>query len=196
MSEDVSAPSHSRRLAREIAFQALYVCKVGGTELKEAQKIAISRHTLAPDSVEFVTTLVTGVADHAERLDSIISPFLADGWTLSRIAISDHVILQIAAFEILEMPEMPPKVTISQAVELAKRFGSSESGRFVNGVLASLLPQTPKANWEGQIITDDFQESEPEPNVIELEFDAAGEEPAEEDAKVGAWVIKREDEPI
>jgi transcription antitermination protein NusB len=119
---------------------------------------------------------------------------LAGGWTLSRIAISDLIVLQIAAYELFYIEEMPPKVTISQAVELAKRFGSSESGAFVNGVLGNLLLQSPKADYEAPILVDPEPE---EDNVIVL-HDPDEEKPEEdsEEVVVGSWVIKNEsDEP-
>jgi N utilization substance protein B len=197
MPETDITPSNSRRLAREVAYQSLYMAKIGGLSQTEAQQIAESRHTLSADSKEFITNLVTGVIAEHEALDQQLEPLLAEGWTLSRIAVSDHVILHIAAYELLHLPDMPPKVTISQAVDLAKRFGSAESGRFVNGVLANLLVQSPKSNWEAPIVDDSIPESE----VIELDFapdpdEEPTEEPIEESVTAGSWVIKRDDEPI
>jgi transcription antitermination protein NusB len=197
MPETDITPSNSRRLAREVAYQSLYMAKIGGLSQTEAQQIAESRHTLSADSIEFITNLVTGVIAEHEALDQQLEPLLAEGWTLSRIAVSDHVILHIAAYELLHLPDMPPKVTISQAVDLAKRFGSAESGRFVNGVLANLLVQSPKSNWEAPIVDDSIPESE----VIELDFapdpdEEPTEEPIEESVTAGSWVIKRDDEPI
>lgn len=197
MPESDITPSNSRRLAREVAYQSLYMAKIGGLSQSEAQQIAESRHTLSADSKQFITNLVTGVIAEHEALDQQLEPLLAEGWTLSRIAVSDHVILHIAAFELLHLPDMPPKVTISQAVDLAKRFGSAESGRFVNGVLANLLIQSPKSNWKAPIVDDSIPESE----VIELDFapdpdEEPSEEPNEESVTAGSWVIKRDDEPI
>lgn len=197
MPESDITPSNSRRLAREVAYQSLYMAKIGGLSQSEAQQIAESRHTLSADSRQFITNLVTGVIAEHEALDQQLEPLLAEGWTLSRIAVSDHVILHIAAYELLHLPDMPPKVTISQAVDLAKRFGSAESGRFVNGVLANLLLQSPKSNWESLIVDDSIPESE----VIELDFapdpdEEPSEEPNEESITAGSWVIKRDDEPI
>jgi N utilization substance protein B len=197
MPETDITPSNSRRLAREVAYQSLYMAKIGGLSQSDAQKIAESRHTLSADSKQFITNLVTGVIAEHETLDQQLEPLLAEGWTLSRIAVSDHVILHIAAYELLHLPDMPPKVTISQAVDLAKRFGSAESGRFVNGVLANLLIQSPKSNWEAPIVDDSIPESE----VIELDFapdpdEEPSEEPNEESVTAGSWVIKRDDEPI
>ncbi|MFM9872635.1 MAG: transcription antitermination factor NusB [Fimbriimonadaceae bacterium] len=196
MSEpEVSNQSHSRRLAREVAFQTLYMQKVGNPDMDSALAAATSRHQLSSVAAEFVQTIVKGINETYEELDGKIAPLLAGGWTLGRIAISDHVVLQIAAYELFHLEDMPPKVTISQAVDLAKRFGSAESGAFVNGVLGNLLTQSPKADWEAPILVDPELE---EDNVIVL-HDPDEEKPEDESEEVvvGSWVIKNEsDEPI
>lgn len=196
MSETVvpANQSHSRRLAREVAFQTLYMQRVGNPDMESALTVASSRHILSGPAAEFVRTIVAGINETYEELDSKIEPLLAGGWTLSRIAISDLIVLQIAAYELFHIDEMPPKVTISQAVELAKRFGSSESGSFVNGVLGNLLLQSPKADWEAPILVDPEPE---EDNVIVL-HDPDEEKPEEdsEEVVVGSWVIKNESEEI
>jgi transcription antitermination protein NusB len=189
-----SNQSHSRRLAREVSFQTLYMQRVGNPDMESALTVASSRHDLSGPATEFVRTIVTGINETYEELDRKIEPLLAGGWTLSRIAISDLIVLQIAAYELFYIEEMPPKVTISQAVELAKRFGSSESGAFVNGVLGNLLLQSPKADYEAPILVDPEPE---EDNVIVL-HDPDEEKPEEdsEEVVVGSWVIKNEsDEP-
>lgn len=195
MSEpEISNQSHSRRLAREVAFQTLYMQKVGNPDMKLALASATSRHHLSNVASEFVETIVKGVNNTYEELDRMIEPLLKGGWSLDRIAISDHVVLQIAAYELFHLEEMPPKVTISQAVDLAKRFGSAESGAFVNGVLGNLLNQSPKAGWEAPILVD----PEPEEDNLILLHDPDEEKPEEETEEVivGSWVIKNEsDEP-
>ncbi len=195
-----SNQSHSRRLAREVAFQSLYMQRVGNPDMESAIAAATSRHVLSGVATEFVRTIVEGINKTYEELDAKIEPLLAGGWTLARIAISDLIVLQIAAYELFHLEDMPPKVTISQAVELAKRFGTSESGAFVNGVLGNLLLQSPKADWEAPILVDPEPE---EDNVIVL-HDPDEEKPEEESQEVvvGSWVIKNEteepaeDEPI
>lgn len=188
------APSHSRRLAREVAFQAIYMSMVGGVEIERALEVALSRHTLAEDAESFVHDLVTGVRANVQELDDAFSPCLATGWSIDRLVISDLVTLRLATFELLRLPDMPPKVTISQAVDLAKRFGTKDSASFINGVLGSLLKETDKAEWESPIVVDP---APPEPEFLELtdqDEDDDQAEPVEEGVKAGSWVIKRDSE--
>ena len=85
------------------------------------------------------TALVHGVEEHQARLDEVIAAH-AKGWTLQRMPALDRIVLRIAAFELLGRPEVPVAVVLDEAVELAKRFSTDDSGRFVNGVLAALVP--------------------------------------------------------
>jgi len=187
-----SAPvSHSRRLAREIAFQAIYMSMVGGVDIDRATEVALERHTLSAEIEAFVRELVTGVRHSVRDLDDEIGPCLAGGWTIDRLAVSDLVALRIATFELLRLPDMPPKVTISQAVDLARRFGTKDSGAFVNGVLGTILTHTEKAGWESPIYVEP---EPPEPEFLDIAEpdDDDSAEDLEEGVKAGSWVIKRE----
>jgi N utilization substance protein B len=84
------------------------------------------------------------------EIDARYSPFLKSGWTPDRLALVDRLVLRLAVFELWGMPEIPPKVTITEAVELAKRFGGADSGSFINGVLGRVLQVSPKAGWTGE----------------------------------------------
>jgi N utilization substance protein B len=98
--------------------------------------------------------------------------------------------LILAAYELLHLPEMPPKVTIDEAVSLAKRFGSADSGKFVNGVLGSLLKATPKQSWQphaGESVFDEQEEPIEEPEVEVIE---EGTPLHDEVVKAGAWTIR------
>ena len=95
----------------------------------------LAGQVLSPD--DLTRELVVGVEDHRERIDDLISQH-AKGWTLARMPIIDATIMRIAAFELLGKPEVPVAVVLNEAVELAKRFSTDDSGRFVNGVLASV----------------------------------------------------------
>lgn len=184
----MSEPSRSRRLAREMAFQALYAVKVGGSTSTEACDDILARHPLVPANEAFCRDLVTGVTRNVPSIDAVIDRFLARGWSVDRLALTDLLALRLATYEILHLPGMPPKVTISQAVELAKRFGGSESGRFVNGVLASVLSDSDKADWDpSREEKHELVDDEPLPVVEEVE-----EEEALETARfqVGAWTVK------
>ncbi len=180
-------PSRSRRLARDAAFQALYSVEVGRTDPNDAILDAINRQTFAEDTAEFVRQIVTGVTEHSRDLDATFDTYLAKGWELDRLAISDLLVLRIAVWELFHRPEMPPKVTISQAVDLGKRYGSKDSGAFINGVLGSLLPHSPKANWVAPIVDEHVADAESEPDL------KADEEPELDEARIGGWVLRKED---
>ena len=90
---------------------------------------------LAPDP--FVSDLVAGVEKHRDRIDELIGEYAID-WTLERMPVIDRTLLRLAVYELLERDDVPTGAIISEAVELAKRFSTDESGRFVNGVLGSV----------------------------------------------------------
>ncbi len=118
--------------ARERALYTLY----------EAQAKAISPLQVLEAQVvpadELTVLLVRGVDAHRERLDDAIAA-TATGWALSRMPVLDLNVLRLGAFELAERPDVPVAVVINEAVELAKRFSTDDSGRFVNGVLAALV---------------------------------------------------------
>ncbi|MFN2459336.1 MAG: transcription antitermination factor NusB [Candidatus Velthaea sp.] len=123
----------SRRHARELALQALYGAEVG----HKAPADMIDETVGAAGEVEtrtFVRDLVLGTLDHADESDRIIAPLL-DGWTLDRLPTIDRIVLRMSVFE-LQHRDVPPPVVINEAVELAKKFSTEDSGRFINGVLS------------------------------------------------------------
>jgi N utilization substance protein B len=87
-----------------------------------------------PDAKEFTRELVSGVVEHREELDELIRRY-ADRWVLERMPIVDRNLLRMGIFELLHRPDIPPGVTINEAVELAKLLSTEDSGRFVNGLL-------------------------------------------------------------
>ncbi|HTW83082.1 MAG TPA: transcription antitermination factor NusB [Candidatus Sulfotelmatobacter sp.] len=134
------AATFSRRHARELALQALY-----GTEIGKRQPDEMLTETLArTDSSEiraFVRDLVLGTLEHAHESDALVAPLL-EGWTLDRLPTIDRIVLRTAAFELTHRKETEPAVVLNEAVELAKKFSTEDSGRYVNGVLARLLERT------------------------------------------------------
>lgn len=123
----------SRRLGREQALQVLYSISVGGRDPGEALEEVVGSEA---DSVHrtFVRDLVLGTLEYADRAGDIVGPLL-EGWTIERLPTIDRLLLQMGTFELRCRPESPPAVAINEAVELAKRFSTEDSGRFVNGVL-------------------------------------------------------------
>ncbi len=83
---------------------------------------------------EFAERIVLGVLDHAREIDQLIERF-SENWRLDRINLVDRNILRMAIFELLYCNEIPPKVTLNEAIDLGKRYGSEDSGSFINGIL-------------------------------------------------------------
>jgi N utilization substance protein B len=118
--------------ARERALYLLYEAESKGI----APADALALQVLEPDAL--TAELVAGVGEHRERLDAAIAA-RAKGWTLERMPVIDLNVLRIASFELAERPDVPVAVVLDEAVELAKRFSTDDSGRFVNGVLSALV---------------------------------------------------------
>ena len=131
--------SDHRSDARERALYVLYEAAQKGIEPADV----LAAQVVAAD--ELTTLLVDGVAAHRERLDAAIADKAAKGgnggWTLERMPVLDLNVLRIGAFELSSRPDVPVAVVIDEAVELAKRFSTDNSGRFVNGVLSALAPE-------------------------------------------------------
>ncbi len=127
----------TRRKARIIALQALYEIDSAGRETGAVVKRFLAEGDLSEENKTFVHELVDGVIQNKDEIDRSIQRF-APAWPVEQIAIIDRNILRLAIFEILFDNKVPVKVAISEAVELAKSFGSDNSGRFVNGVLGSV----------------------------------------------------------
>ncbi len=130
-----------RRRSRELALQVLFQHDVGRVPVQEA--LAAARGGSAGPEWALAETLCLGVPKHMKELDRIIERHLSD-WTLDRLASADRVILRIALYEIMHL-QTPAAVAISEAVVLAKRYGTGESGRFVNGVLGAIVREGSRA---------------------------------------------------
>jgi N utilization substance protein B len=127
----------SRRKARVIALQSLYEVDSVGREAGAVVERQLAEGDLVGENQAFVRELVSGVIGHRDEIDRRIREF-APAWPLEQIAMIDRNILRLAIFEILFDNKVPVKVAISEAVELAKSYGSGTSAKFVNGVLGSL----------------------------------------------------------
>ena len=135
----------NRRAARELALNVLYQTDACYIPLEEALETAMEYADLselgdegAEEARLYARGLVTGIRDHLDELDDQIER-LAQGWPLDRQPAVDRNILRIALYEIKFADSVPPVVSIDEAVELAKKYSTAESGKFVNGVLAGYL---------------------------------------------------------
>jgi N utilization substance protein B len=127
-----------RHRARMAALQALYEIDCTGHTPALVIEQRLQEAELPETGDRFVRELVQGVRDHQERLDELIGRYAPD-WPVDQIAVIDRNVLRISIYEILMCDDTPTKVAINEAVELAKKFGSDSSSRFVNGVLGSLV---------------------------------------------------------
>jgi len=126
-----------RRKARVIALQALYEIDCVGHGVEAALVHILADVGLSEENAAFARGLVSGVIQNKEKIDQHIKNF-ASAWPVRQIPIIDRNILRLAIFEILFDNTVPVKVAINEAVVLAKKFGSDNSSRFVNGVLGSV----------------------------------------------------------
>lgn len=137
----------SRRLSRSIAIQSLYEWDFYGQNqsLKKIIKKNIKEFGLDPKERSLVQQIAIGVNNHLLELDKIIERG-APEWPLEQIAIVDRNVLRVGLFELLygNKKEVPPKVAINEAIELAKTFGGENSGKFINGVLATVFKENVK----------------------------------------------------
>jgi N utilization substance protein B len=125
----------TRREARELALQALYQLDVAGDTGPAADLGVFWSHFQAePDVRGFARELVDGVRENGERIDALIGA-AAEHWRLPRLSRVDLNLLRLATFELLARRDIPAAVTLDEAVEIARRFGSEDSPAFVNGVL-------------------------------------------------------------
>lgn len=137
----------NRHLGRIIALQTLYEddfrrdCNDNSLDLMSVLDRNIDRYKKTVDDVDFIRKLVKGVNEYVTYIDALLQPIAPD-WPLDQIARMDHIILRIGAYELLfAEKEVPSKVAINEAVELAKSFGGDNSSKFVNGVLGTLIKQ-------------------------------------------------------
>lgn len=123
-----------RTRARELALQALYQLDLQGEDFAPEIAGFLNDEETDAETVEFALALVRGVALEREELDARISA-VAQNWDISRMAVIDRNVLRMATYELLFLDEIPPKVSINEAIELGKRFSTKNSGAFINGIL-------------------------------------------------------------
>lgn len=134
----------NRHLARTLAMQTLFEWDFRNQDIKEVPTILDhNKKEFAPDFDDhgFSDRMVNGVIKHQQDIDALITKY-APQWPLAQITVVDRNILRIGIFELkFSKGEVPPKVAINEAIELAKSFGGESSGKFVNGVLGSIFKQ-------------------------------------------------------
>ena len=128
-----------RRQAREIAFRAAYQADVTGDPIDRCLEEILEdlEEAADPETKEFASSLVSTLALHQLEIDSVVSR-IAKNWSLSRMAATDRSVIRLAAAELLYHAEVPVRVTLDEAIEIAKKYGMETSGAFVNGILDRL----------------------------------------------------------
>jgi transcription antitermination protein NusB len=128
---------HQRRKAREIALQVLYELDVLEINAKEGMELFWKNFDAPEEARPFASVLIEGAWSNSQEIDDLISG-CSENWTISRMSIVDKSILRMAVYELLHFPDIPPKVTLNEAIDLGKTYGSENSGSFINGILDAI----------------------------------------------------------
>lgn len=156
----------NRHLARTIALQTLFAWDFNGKKESDINKlIGVNFSNFAPNFNDggFVNQLVSGVKDNLEQIDKYIIRYATE-WPLDQITVIDRNILRLGLYELL-YTEIPPRVAINEAIEVAKSFGGDASSKFVNGVLGALYNDEPEIQ-----VRDNKDEVEAEKELAEKEL--------------------------
>ncbi|MHC5055110.1 MAG: transcription antitermination factor NusB [Planctomycetota bacterium] len=137
----------TRTLAREAALQYLYEVDVVGVEEAESLDEFLVRQVGRVDARPHAARLVAGVLEHRAQIDAELRS-AAENWTLERMAVVDRNVLRIGVYELTRDPDVPEKVAINEAIDLARRFSSEEACAFVNGVLDRIRERNAGAQGE------------------------------------------------
>lgn len=182
----------SRRKARIAALQALYKIEIAKSPIATAVDEMRDHSDLSPFLSDYAEKLISGVRNNQALLDQRLSQIIRE-YDYDRVAVVDKNVLRIAAFELLFEPSIPPAVTINEAIEIARKYSTIESGKFVNGILGKLLEESPKANWDPASAPPEEQEEiahDDEPvEVVEETIDADSDE-AKKLSRIGGWKLK------
>jgi N utilization substance protein B len=160
------APMTRRTRGREIALQVLYQLEQNPGQGSAEVDRFIERRLREPRLCTFAHGLVNGVREHQPRIDALISE-VAENWRLDRMAAIDRNILRLGAYELLYCEEVPTKVAINEALELAKRYSTAQSSRFVNGILDRL--QAAGAAQEAKNTVVEVKDAEEAMTTVETE---------------------------
>ncbi len=127
-----------RTRAREYALRILYQFDINKTDLSIILDENFKFDNINLDIKEFAYSIIKGTIKNLEEIDKIIAKY-AQNWSVKRMAVIDRNILRMAIFELLFLKDIPPKVSINEAIELAKKYGDKNSGRFINGILDKIF---------------------------------------------------------
>jgi N utilization substance protein B len=177
----------NRHLCRALALQSLYEWDFHGGEKSAVDMLKRNVEEFAPDldEKEFAEQIVNGIEENQEHIDGLITKFATD-WPLPKITTVDRNVLRIGTFELTYTHEIPSKVAINEAIELAKTFGGESSGKFVNGVLGAVYrdqiaqgveKDSDKPREEGETKKDETKRHKKEGTEIPKEQKKSGDFP-------------------
>lgn len=127
----------NRRKSRELAMQALFYMDMNQNDSNELLERFCLNFTFSKKARPFFLKLVEGVIQAKPEIDSIIETF-SDNWKINRMSCVDRNIMRIAVYELFYCQDIPAKVSINEAIDVGKKFGTEESGAFINGILDSI----------------------------------------------------------
>jgi len=130
-----------RHRTRELVLQGLYALKYNEKNPDDILEDVLKEEDLSKKNIEFARTLYMKVIENSQQADRVIAS-LAENWELDRIALIDRIILQMALVELMYIPDVPEKVVLNEAIELAKTFSTNDSSAFVNGILDNYLKKS------------------------------------------------------
>jgi len=128
-----------------LALRALYAIELSKNPVEQVKDDIITHNNASTAIKSFAEQLLISTVDHLDELDEIIRR-KSTNWDFNRIAIIDRIILRIAICEFLYFTDIPPKVTIDEAIEIAKNYSTAKSGQFINGILDSVLTELRQHN--------------------------------------------------
>lgn len=135
----------NRRRSRELAMQALYQMEMNQDHSKEAVELFCKHFGVTENVKPFFLRLVEGVMKVQHEIDPLIKSF-SENWKISRMSRADRNIMRIAVYELLYCDDIPSKVSINEAIDIGKKFGTEDSGPFINGILDSIRISLEKEN--------------------------------------------------
>ncbi len=162
-----------RSRARELALQFLYQLDLRGEDLLPEAREFIRGEEKDVEASKFAQRLVEGTFEHRIEIDKMIQD-VAQNWNISRMAVVDRNVLRLATFELLHCDDIPPKVAINEAIELGKRYSTSNSGAFINGILDKIMNRA-KETGDTSTETPDATSPDAESPTSEPKLPAASE---------------------
>jgi len=142
-----------RRKSRELALQVLYQLDIKSQDAIKTITQFRDLFSKKKNKDGFAERIVLGVLEHSQEIDRLIEQY-SENWRLDRMSIVDRNILRMATFELLYREDIPPKVTLNEAIELGKRYGSEDSGSFINGILDRIQNEAVQKSIQSKSISE------------------------------------------